>query len=408
MGLLVNPVISDIGTARTIGFQVGAYNEFAQAEYHSNFSFYQQQFGMYGYMRLTKNETYRIHYVKGTPFAWQPHNSCAWTPLRTLSVASDEVTPCRVKLNEEQCFYEETFESIFNSVTNWNGTSPITLDEAGTRIMNEMLRAITANATEGARATMVAGGLFDLNAIEFAEGVPDSTREAFLRTANSCNGWLALANQAALLPGNGHLSNGLILEADISADGERYTGNVMTLYDAYVAAAPAPLAQAVIRGGASGIIRPMNLLWIVSPSIFAAVYTAHLAQSVLAAQNMPRIEKVVGSVATPRGPSPITYYVIDGQTIVVPADEVNTYEAYLTQRTHFAYLTVSGNINLGGSFSGIPMLNGGAPNVGLLVQQQTADVREYGKMFTVAHALMATAFADTQYITGDQLTVVPD
>src|SRR5215207_11545178 len=105
-------------------------NKLVNAEYSDTFGFYQNQFNVFSYMRLTDEREFQITYPRGTPFVWQPHNSCAWTPTGSLWFADDKVTPCRSKLNEELC-YDEMFGSAFAAFLRWDGQGPLKLSPEG-------------------------------------------------------------------------------------------------------------------------------------------------------------------------------------------------------------------------------------------------------------------------------------
>lgn len=379
----------------TLSFEAERINNLARAEYNDRFGFYQQMFGLYSYMRMTQDLEYKIHYPQGTPFMWQTHNSCAWTPTGTLSMGSNTIAPCKVKINEEQC-YDELFDSVYKSFLTWEGPV-VEMNALGVQYTDELLRTIVENATLGARLTLSAGQLH--SSIAFEAGASSRIQDAFNRTTNSCKGWIKLVNElSATYPwleiGD---ADGGIVSGDISTDGATYTGSVVDLYDAIMAEAPAKLQNAIIEGGVGA--RSMAYpLFIVSPSMLRALYAEYQTQNATAAMNKPRISQV----AMTYNSRTVMVYKID-ETIVVPLTEVGEWEQYVTGTSHFAYLTMSGVIQLGASFNSIP----NAPaKVGVMVQKSN-NLNEYGKYYFLAHALMATAINDVDYIAGDYLYATP-
>ena len=372
-------------------FETNSLNALARAEYNDQFGFYQQNLGVYSYMRLNKDLDFTIHYAQGTPLMWQTHNSCAWTPTGTLTMAQKTISPCKVKINEEYC-YDELFDSTFKSLLDWGGSATVGMDEKGRFLVDELARTIIKNATLGARLTLSSGQLHDLTAVTFDPGTSTNIQEAFTQASGACSGWINLVRTlSATIP---HLENGLILGADISTDSKNYTGDALALYDNMLAGAPDKLYDAVVEGGISGTSDAFYPLWIVSPSVYRAVYAAYQVQSVTASMNQPRIEKREFNQA---GSRPKTVFFID-ETAVVPLHEINHFDQYVKGNSHFAYLTLSGVIQLGSSFASIP----GVPNneVAVMIEMSTR-AKDYGKYHFLSHALMGTAINDTDFITGD-------
>jgi len=391
--------------SNAIYFPVGDMNALARQEYQDNFGFYQRTFGVYSYMRITKAQKYVLHYASDLPFKWQKHNSCAWTPLGTMSMGKMEIEPCPVKLNEQFC-YDEIFDSVYKSVLQWSGGAMVSMDAAGLALVDEMAREIVKNATIGFRMLLTGGQLYEGLTPDFSAGTPARIEDAFLRTANVCRGWIKLLIDMAAAdePAFGHLDNGLIDGTDIAPDGQTFTGNVVELYDAMFAGAPRQLQIAIQSGGIGGFDALFFPIAIVSRSILSALYLQYIDQSEAVSQNRPRITMREYMVDTERGARPIMVYFIDG-TAMVPLDEIDLLEQVLDTTSHFMYLTISGVIQQGSSFAALPVAN--ESEVAVMVQLST-DVEDLGTYKFAAHALAAVGINDTNYITGDYFLGIPD
>lgn len=404
MDFLITPRFNDLRNA--LYFPTDPLNALLRAEYSDKFGFYQRNFGVYSYMQLTQDLTYRVHYATGTPFMWQPHNNCAWTPTGTLGMDQMEITPCRVKINEQFC-YDEFMGSAYSAFLRWSQNPTIGFSAAGQAAVDELARTIVSNATLGARMTLTGGQLHDPTAVTFEAGTPSRIVDAFSRTVGACRGWIELLIETAAATGQTWLDGSYIDAGDISADGKTYTGAVtgdaVALYDKIFSDAPTALTDAVIEGGVGGFGAQFYPLFLVSLSIYRAVDAAYKAQKESATINEPRISRVPFQTSTDRGSRTIYVYAID-DTIVVPISEAAQFDQYITGTSHFAYLTVSGVIQLGGSFANLPVVN--ESNVAVLLQVST-DAEDYGTHKFLSHALMATAINDTNYIAGDYLYAEP-
>jgi len=404
MEFLVKPRFSQINNA--LFFETGPLNGILAAEYSDKFGFYQQNFGVYSYMRMTNSLTFRIHYPTGTPFLWQPHNSCAWTPTGTLQMETDEVTPCKAKINEQMC-YDEFMDSAYKVFLQWSTDPTIGFSDQGIQAVDELTRTIVANATMGARMTLTGGQLIDLSSVTFETGTPTRLEDAYRRTAGTCQGWIELLRTTASSEGITHLDGGYIDAGDISTDGKEYTGgtsgDAVALYDEIFDAAPTALRDAIIEGGVGGFGNTFQPLFLVSQSIYRAVDQAWKAQKETTAVNIPRIERREFQTTTPRGARTIYVYYID-DTAVIPISEVTQFDRYVTGTSHFAYLTLSGVIQLGANFASLPVVN--QSEVGVMVQV-SENAEDYGTYKYLSHSLLATAINDTDYIAGDYLYAEP-
>jgi len=140
-------------------------------------------------------------------------------------------------------------------------------------------------------------------------------------------------------------------------------------------------------------------MFLVSNSIKAKLYADLLALNASAVQIKPRISQ---RAITANGQTFDVMYI--DNVPVIPVGDVANYDKLLTGRSHFAYLTISGTIQLGSNFARIPEL--GAGEVAVAIQQKT-DLDELGKVLFLSHSLSATAISDTKYIAGGYKYTVP-
>lgn len=382
-------------------FTVGELNALQTAEYADKFGFYQRTFGVYSMMELTRKGKYRIHYPEGTPFMWQPHNSCAWTPTGTLSMSTKDIEACRVKINEQYC-YDEFFDSTYSEFLEWSRNPTIGLSTAGQQASDALARTIVKNATLGARMTLTGGQLHDLTEQEFVPGTETRIQDAFRRTNSACRGWIALARTLATENGNEHLETGALGDEttnEISADGRTFNGSVVDLHDSLYDSAPIELQDAIAEGGVGGFGNVFYPIMPVSPSMVRAIRREFNEQKTTAQVNEPRITRTGYPMTTEAGTRTVYVYMID-DTVIIPIPEVAQYDKYLNGTSHFAYLTLSGVIQLGTSFGELPVVN--ESEVGVLMQVSD-DAEDYGTHKFLAHALLATAINDTNYIAGDYI-----
>lgn len=389
------------GFRSALFFETDSLNALMEAEYNDKFGFYQSQFGVYSYMTLNSELDFVIHYPEGTPLMWQVHNNCAWTPTGTLIMRTDTMTPTKVKLNEQRC-YDEFFNSTYKAFNEWDSNPTIGFSQAGVAATDALTRTLVKNATMGARTTMVAGKLFDTSNTTFEDGVSVRIEDAWKKTSTSAKGWLQLVQEVALTPGNEHLDGDYIQAADISSDGKTFEGDnrdIVDLYDQVLEASPTALQDAIIEGGVGALGNTFFPLFLCALPEYRAVDKAWKAQKESALQNEPRIRR---ESFTYEGRTIRVFYIDD--TVVIPIAEPAHFTKYVTGTAHFVYLTISGVINLGGSFGNLPAVSESEVAV---MMQMSENAEDYGTMKFLAHALMGCAINDTQYICGDYLYATP-
>jgi hypothetical protein len=387
-------------------FETDRINAFMEAEYNDNFGFYQQNFGVYSYMTLTKKLKYKIHYMEGLPLLWQPNNSCSWSPMGGVQWGNKEIIPCEAKMQVENC-HDELYTSVYESFLNWERSGRVNFDPAYIRVVNEFVNTIGKNATLGARMTLTAGQLFDGVTETFKTDTATNIETMFKTSVGVCQGWIdLLIDTAAADATKSHLDGGYVTTDDISADSTQFVGDSrdsLALYDQILAASPQPLYDAVIEGGIGGFGPQFYPLFLVSPSIYRKIDLDYKAQRSATATNEPRIRKEAFTVQGVRGARTIYVYMID-ETVVVPIHEPAHFTRHLTGTPHFAYLTVSGAIQLGSSFTSLPVV--GRSDVAMMVQFSD-QLEDLGKAKMASNALFATAINDTDFICGDYLYAEP-
>lgn len=402
----IEPTFTDIGSAAVLEFTVGDVNLLANAEYNGHVGFYQNQFAIYNYMRMNQMGDYVIHYPVGNALLVQPHNSCAWTPQGDFRMDQKTIKPYRMKINVEEC-YDEWMDSTFDRFLEWGGDAAVGLSTAGVRATNMMTENIMGHSTLGVRAVLTGGGLFPNPT--FAEGVPTKLQDAFVKTASTGTGWMqGLRTMAASNPAKfGHLDDANInFATQVSADTEQFVGDPVALYDARVAAAPRKLRRALKRGGRGGFNSRNLPIWLVAAPIADSMYDAKLTQDQLTAQNQPRISTQDFQVPNGRGgTSALTVYYID-KTAVIPVEEMEVFAEYLQGTPYFEYLTLTGVIQLGGSFGSIPE-RGSAEIAMRIVRNTNGRNEDLGKTTYLAHMLGANGINDYEYISGGYQFATP-
>lgn len=403
MEFLAKPRFNAIRDA--LYFPTDKLNGLAEGEYNDKYGFYQRQFGLYSYMQLTENNTYRIHYPQGSPFLWQPHNNCSWTPTGTLSMDTMEIAACKAKVNEQFC-YDEHMEGTYKAFLQWSQNGRVGFSEAGREVTDALSRTIVENATLGSRMTLVGGQLMDLGTVTFKDGTKTRIEDAYRKTVGTCRGWIELARTKAASEGVTHLDGGYITAADISSDGTKFVGNnrtILDLYDQMVSESPAPLQDAIVEGGVGGFGNTFYPIWAVAPPEYRAVYEQWKVQSASQSLEDARIRREPYQIQTNGGTRTVYVFFID-DTVVIPISEISMFDRWLTGTAHFAYLTISGVIQMGSNFAALPVAGESQVSVMIQVSQNAEDLGTYKYL---SHGLMATAINDTDYLCGDYVFAEP-
>jgi hypothetical protein len=400
---LVKPTFNRL--TQTMAYPAENLNFFMRSELHDNFNFYQSQFGVYSWMQLNDLRKYTLHTMSGTPFMWQQHKSCGWDPTGSIRVGRKEFEPSNAKINEEWC-YDELFDSCYKHFLQWNGTGPIRLNNAGVDMVNKLTQTLGENATLGAMTTLTVGQLYDPTAVTFKDKTSENIRGLFTKTVGTCRGWVELLRELGLEAEYRHLDVPGLFDAATDFSGEQYIGDPIALFDNLRDSAPTDLQSLMNEGGIVGSINGDFMpLFLVSGSVYNAIAQQYRTQMTLNPSlniSNPRLTRERFPVTTGRGTSRnVSVYYID-DVPVVPVSAINQYDKYLTGTTHFAGITVSGNISLGGSFGSIPDLE--TNGVGILVQRET-NVKDLGKYYFAAHALFSAVIADYDYIVATQIFV---
>jgi hypothetical protein len=372
-----------------VAFPTRELNYLLEEQVYDGFSFYQNRFNVYSFMRLTKDLKHRIHTMTSIPMIWQPHNSCYIDPLGNIRMGEQEMSPCKGTAVSEFC-YDELFDSCFRHFLQWDGQGPLEFDEQGVAMFNRLVGKILESMILGARLTLTANGLYTNDMVEFKDSVDKDIRNLFMKTSHTCQGWMAYLKQLAQQNEYSHLNiNGIINEDDFN--GKKFEGDIEAVLDNLIDNALPDMKGVLDEGGLSslqgGSIQPMFLL---TSHLFAAIADAYRRQCNTVYCTNPRLTQEMETFNNSR----VKVYYFDDIPII-PIHDVNYYDKYLKNATHFAGLTVSGNINLGASFADIPTLDNRSVGVRIKMKDENEN---YGIYSFRSDSLFSTMIADTDYM----------
>jgi len=348
-------------------------------EYTDSLGFYQNQYGVFSWMKLDRNRTFVMRDIKGSPLLWQKFNSCSWDPIGRITTGKREVTPQRIKINSESC-YDEFFESAFETLLVYDGQGPVELDAAGVQVVNAFIDELLIRAKEGLEILLAVGGLYDPETVTYAAETTEDIIAAFKKTSSSVQGFVPWFREY-----------GAHLDAAVDLTGVGV--DIFDIVDGLKAEAK-PALQTLINSGGRTLRsgRPFMPILVLSDSLFSSVVNSYSTQSIAAAMNDPRLRREPVTSPIPGAPK-FTYW-IDLMPIV-PLSQINGYDQYLDGTTYFAAIWASGAVQLGGSFDSLPTIDGS--QVGLLVERSTR-VKDYGTYYFASHALANVGLPDTDYI----------
>jgi hypothetical protein len=380
-----------------IKFPAKQLNAFALAEIVDSWSTYQSLFKVYNFMELNSMFKYVLHTMSGQPFMWQPHLNCGWDDTGSIRIGSEELEPCKAKINESWC-YDELFDSCFDHFLKWDGRGAVRLDDNGVAVFNKLVRNMTQQAQLGAILTLTVGKLYDVHNVEFSAKTPANIESLFKRTMNTCRGWVELAREMGEKAGYEHMNVPDVFKAS-DFQGDNYVGDAITLFDQLRDNASNELQAMLDEGGVTDSINGLGqVLMLVSSSIHKAIATEYRKQCISNTCTNPRLSmELMGGKKI---------YKID-DIPVVPISHINYADRYLKGKTHLAALTAAGNISLGTSIGEIRTNNPLDAGMGIMIQRDE-NLQNYGKYYFMSHALFSTAIANTDLYVGTQVYTEAD
>lgn len=402
-----NPIAINPGfrqDLQTLYFTSKDLNAFTRPTYVDNFGYFQDTFGVYGYMTLDRNREFIVHRPKGLPLLWQPDNSCSIDPTKNIVVRSESIRPERAKMYTTIC-RDQLFDSCFEQLIRYNGTAHPELDTEGNAILGELVAELRANMNLAARYILTLGQLHGNANID--PTLPISTQDLFTRTTTAVRGWLPLF--AALADdGFAHLNVNGLIPNDFIQDCKNWGGSIVDIFDALECAAPKPLQNLINSGGfvqsnttGANQFRP---LFVISGELHNALAREYRNQSAQIAQNNPRISK--RDVINPVSGNPGWVYFID-DIPVIRLDDINGYDQFLTSQTHFAGIIASGNIQLGMAYNSLP--NDIEANDAAIIISRNLNPSNgsYGDYNMLAFNLFQVSLADPNFAVATQRIVNP-
>lgn len=376
-------------------------NKFIESEIRDTFDFYQSRFNVYDFMSLNRYNKFVLQYAYGIPLMWQQHKNCSFDPMGNIRTNTKEIEPCNAKLNSAFC-QDELFDSCYKLFLNWTGRGDLNLTPEGVTLINKLIKILAVNAQLGARMTLTAGKLYDPKKVAFDDSVSNEIIEMFNKTAGTCKGWIELLREMGELITTRHCNHKNIVKAE-DFNGDKFSGDVLSVYDSLFDGATPALQNVVNEGGAITAVDGANgPVFLVTTSYYNRLAQQYREQCISVTCMNPRLSRREERWGGVNGVGrPINVYYID-DTPVIPVTDTNRFTQYLTGTTHLAVLTVSRNISMGSNFRPLESLSDASQNIGMLIERG-GSVENYGQYKFLSHALFATAINDTDYVSGTQI-----
>ena len=374
-------------------------------KHYNRFDAYQACFGIYDWLQKNDLNKYIIHRFDQSPFVWQKHINCTPDPLSDLNSESVELEGCKAILLKEWC-KDSLFNSCFEMLMGYQGGRIDVLPGDGARFMNQLASTYISRASQGALLTLIAGGRFDMNVIEKRAGknIPKEVWNNIEKTIGTCNGWLQEVELRSKVVGNQNLKVSHMKPSDFDPVTRCYTGDVLDLFDATREKADSQL-QSIVTTGAIPMMGAASGMQIPIMVVDAYTYQGFIKQE--ESQCIPEgcTKRLMKKEKEYMGNTMSVLYI--DNTLIVPVSGAQQYDQYFSGALHFAYLTLSKNIALGGSFNALPGVNGEGEQIGLRIQRGNTLKTE--DEYTVkGEAQFLATINCWEYIAGQQLYVVSD
>ncbi|NOT37208.1 MAG: hypothetical protein HOP11_07500 [Saprospiraceae bacterium] len=303
--------------------------------------------------------------------------SCAWDPYAGITYDREEVTLCPHNIQVEHCTEEVPgLEGIFGQ---GNDVEDLVSTETGQRMFADLVEWIYSSMGSDA----VKSSHFGKHpVVASAEASFTGSPELYSRIKNTlsiCGGFLTMADQ---YKAQGE-ANFAVPIAPENTNGDKYTGNVIDLFNSVVAAQPKKLKALISKKRAKGV----NPIMLVSGGIFDA-YKTHLIDTHPAISDAWHF-KLTAELCS-------RYGCVEGSF----ADDVLLWDGFWIKRMgiwdevaadleiihHRVLLTVPGNFGIGLDVDSVP------GNKGVGLKFDTSDqVKDAGKIYLATNYRMGTS-----------------
>ncbi len=376
--------------------------------------------GVYNYMALNTKAKYDITTIDVGGLVLKA-DSCNMTDGGAITSTNREVEPCDAAMAEDVCsttLMSAAFESA-RPYLDGDGTAWASFEEVMTRIATQAIsvssKSLMALAIGGGSYGNAGTGDFAYNT---GKGAITNRRAAYVAQKGLCDGLLvklAAASGVTVSPTTMTEANGAFVDGNFT--GSAYNADAVLPYYDYLAANCTDTLKVFVETGAtvtSDGVERYPILWC-DPKFHNAVSRAFFAQNADAAKNGPRGGGRITTKEIPSGdPMKIgrLVYMIDN-TYVIPVSEQSVFEEVLTGWYSFAYLTVTGVLNVGMNFSSFPFQAFDGTNTG--VTRAAIDIQDMGQtnnkqkgLYSLTGKfLVAADISDTNLVYGSQAYLIP-
>jgi len=380
----------------------------------------QARLGIYNFMPLTNKNTYNITTINVGGLLLKA-DACTLSDGGAITSTNRDLTPCVVAMAEDVCdtnLMSSAFMAAKNYLDNQGsetyGAWATVVERLATQTIamhNKSLLALAiAGSSYGAGASSGSGNyIWNANL-----GANANRRTAYNSQRDRCEGLLYKIAQVTA-------SNVALDESEGGFVVANYTGGnfdatkVLTLFDNLMLGAPDLLKtymEAGIVNTNDGVER--QAIWWVDGKTHNAVVRAYNAAAAEASQNRGgRIHRIELPNADPMKTSQAVYKI--DNVWVIPVTEQNVFDSMLTGWLAFGYLTLTGVLSIGMSFSRMPFeaydfatntISSGSAAINIQDLGAT-DNKKVGTYSLVAKSLVVADVTDYDLVYGMQAFIKP-
>lgn len=383
-------------------FPAKELNAVLRSGYIDNFGFYQQQFGPYATMQLTKAHKYVIKDIKGRPLMLKPYNSCVMENGCLITETKREIQPDRAYVKCIQCD-DEFLDSAYEHVLQYSAEDgQIEMDSAGAGILQNWFDELIETYTMDVMASLSVGKFHTINpgTVDYDDDATLEERDLFADARQATEGWLTQLQAKYTSDTTKYLhldypetvSNLTAYDNTKWTAGTGYSDPVTPIIDEMIKKAPKKL-QTIINEGVGGFgtrshvpYIPVSNLWFNS-----LVDEANDIADAVATNDRALAWRTFGD-------HQVLYY--RNRIPIIPISHIGVYDEYLKGTTNYLGVTVSKNIQLGGSFNTASGEIGGVvPGIAFQKSTNFQDTAP-GAWTMLSKSLLKSAVSDTDLITG--------
>ena len=355
---LVPQTIDESGRGQHLAYLSEDMNYIMRETFQDDYGVYQSNYNLFRHLNVNKKGTFTIHTIQGDPLLVQAYKSCFTQPVGGSSTGQRKTDGgCPVYIKQQQCHDAWMMEDCYRDYIEYRD-GRVEETQLFSDVMDIHKEELFANSKLALRATQFVGQLYDPAKLDseglWADGITEEKKARFRKTTGACRGLLPRTADLAQKTGHEYLHDTKTiddLQNLFDIENCRFEGDLQTWMETLIKRFPKKLRKAAVsgRGPRTRNATGRSYVYIAVSEPLYPIFQQAVIEEDKGLLSNGRCWTYQDVMTADGGMERVIVY--RNTLIIVPDTWTCTWDEYTKCDTLSIMASVSGNVELGTSFT---------------------------------------------------------